>query len=147
MKKHGLCLMTGAVFFLFCFSAPARPEEPEKKLGLFPEDRISAEELRQQQLQFRNVVIVDARDEASYQASHIRDAIFPGDDHTLEVSPGLQESMSRYSKDTMVVTYCDTGCQASAVMALKIKRMGFQNVKTLEDGFQTWQDKGYPVKK
>ncbi len=139
----------------------AHADSLEKKLGLYPEERISSDELRQKQLKAEPFVVFDARDRQSYQQMHMEGAVLPLSDDYYEkqklfrerrtstppdVNMALAENMKKYPKDTPIVTYCNSGgCQASAVMALQIKRMGFNNVRALEDGIQIWQEKGYPV--
>ncbi len=149
--------------FLLLFLVPtAQSASSEKKLGLFQEDRISADELRQKQLKAERFIVFDARDQKSYQEMHMEGAILPRTDDYYkkqelynqrvtstppDADKALIENMKKYPKNTAIVTYCNSGnCQASAVMALQIKRMGFNNVRALEDGIQIWQKKGYPVR-
>ena len=66
--------------------------------------------------------------------------------HPPDPKKALVENMKKYSKDALIVTYCSSGgCQASAVLALEIKRLGFKEVKAMEDGLQIWGQKGYPI--
>ncbi len=119
--------------------------------GLPLEMVMTADELRQKQLKKKNFILLDARSERSYEESHIQGALLPLTPeyykrHSPDPAAALKENMKQYSKDTPVVTYCSSGgCQASAVLALQIKRLGFRDVKAMEDGFQTWDKKGYPI--
>ena len=49
--------------------------------------------------------------------------------------------------DTPIVTYCNTNCHASSALALQLKGLGFTNVKSMEEGIQSWEKKDYPVVK
>ena len=55
------------------------------------------------------------------------------------------EWMKSYPANQPVVTYCNSNCHASATLALRLKQLGFTNVRSMEEGIQAWQQKGYPV--
>lgn len=46
-------------------------------------------------------------------------------------------------KAARIVVYCQMGGR-SAVAALSLKRLGYANVGSLEEGFEGWQRRGYP---
>ncbi len=130
--------------------------------GLPLEMVISADELRRMQLKKKNFILLDARGEKNYEEAHIQGALLPLSpeyyrrenlfkkgiaNHPPDAEAALRENMKQYSKDMPIVTYCSSGgCQASAVLALQIKRLGFNDVRAMEDGIQTWDKKGYPVR-
>lgn len=133
-----------------------------QRKGLPWEMVMTADELREKQLKnVSNFVLFDARDERSYEESHIQGAVLPLatgyyqqkklykkgiSDRSPNPDMALKENMKKYAKNTPIVTYCSSGgCQASAVLALQIKRLGFTNVKAMEDGIERWDDKGYPM--
>ncbi len=158
--KHGV-LFTVLFFPLYQLSF-ANAVSSEKKLGLFPEQLISVDQLRQAQLKDKRLVVLDARDKKSYEDQHIQEAVLPRsndyyekqrlfEQHVTKKLPdanaALKENMKKYSKDTPIVTYCNSGgCQAGAVLAMQLKRLGFSDVRALQEGIQVWQEKGYPVK-
>ena len=131
--------------------------------GLPEEMVISAGELHQQQLKGKKILLLDARQPLSYQEVHVKGAILPLTaeyyqqqnlfkggkiNHAPDEDVALVENMKKYAKNTPIVAYCSSGgCQASAVLALRLKRMGFTDVKAMEDGVQTWEKKGYPVER
>ncbi len=130
------------------------------KMGLFAENCISADQLRQKQLKAERVIVLDVRSQTSYRHSHIQGAALARveDYYRQEMlfkrgatlthpnaDEALAENVKKYPKNALIVTYCDAGCQTSSAMVIQIKRFGFENVKVLEDGFQAWQEKGYPV--
>ena len=141
------------------YPLPVYGSKPVKH-GLFAEELISVRELREIQELKGTVTIFDARSKRDYDLAHIQGAVLP-------LTPGfyekeelyrkgvvknppdressLRESMKRYAKDTPIVTYCSVDCQASAVLLIQLKQQGFTNVRALSEGFQVWQEAGYPV--
>lgn len=89
----------------------------------------------------RNVVVIDARGAAAFEAEHIPDAIsLPHREMTEASTAGLE-------RDALYVTYCDgIGCNASTKGALNMTRLGF-TVKELIGGLDWWRRDGYPTKK
>jgi rhodanese-related sulfurtransferase len=85
------------------------------------------------------VVVVDVRDQASYDAAHIPGArVIPSG----EILNHLQE----LPRDKTIITYCswpEEHTSAGAVVALKSK--GIENAAALLGGFQLWQREGKPV--
>ena len=57
----------------------------------------------------------------------------------------LAVAMKDTPKDKAIVTYCNTDCQASVSLLLSLKALGFSRVRAMEEGFQVWEKKGYPV--
>ncbi len=96
-------------------------------------------DLNQMLREGRNVVVVDARSEASYSQEHIPGAIsFPH----RSMNP---ESTRNLDRSALYVTYCDgIGCNASTKGALKLTECGFQ-VKELIGGIDWWKRDGYPT--
>lgn len=113
---------------------------PRGSVGLFPENCITADQLRHR-LAVEQVIVLDVRGQKSYERSHIQGASLARRNRDGQ----LAENLKHYPKNALIVTYCDAGCQTSSAVAIQIKRAGFKNVKVLEEGFQAWQQKGYPV--
>lgn len=129
--------------------------------GVYPEEVISMKELRDMQMKKRKILIFDARAKKSYDDGHIEQALLPLSENyyrteelfrtgiiksmTLDRDKDLADHMNQYPKNIPVVTYCSDGCQAGSVLLLQLKRLGFTDVRVLDDGFQTWQKNGYPV--
>jgi rhodanese-related sulfurtransferase len=148
--------------FVFCASAAA---EDTAKVGSVDvvtqaswrepgtEEKISADELRKMQLETKNLLILDARAKKPFDEKHIAGARLPLDPAfyalaatgPAEIDIALQKQFLNVAKDTPIVTYCTVGCKASAVLFTKLLRMGFRNVKVMEEGIQGWESKGYPV--
>ncbi len=128
--------------------------------GLLKEEVIFADDLRNWQRKKANFILIDARDDKSYQTLHIEGAVLslPAEyfrqrelnkEGILPTPPDTQkflsENMQKYPKDTKIVTYCNANCGASAALLFSLKKMGFTNVQSMEEGIQGWQAKGYPV--
>jgi rhodanese-related sulfurtransferase len=86
-----------------------------------------------------DVVIIDARSDASYLQEHIPQAIsFPH--ATMNAA-----STNELDRGAIYVTYCDgIGCNASTKGALKLAELGFE-VKELIGGIEWWKRDGYPT--
>lgn len=127
---------------------------------LTDDEIISIDTLRQKQLNGEHFLLIDARGKKSYETSHIVGAVLSlTDDYYKQeelfrqgiisnmpnTDLSLSEAMGRYPKNTSIVTYCNNNCQASAVLLLKLKKLGYSDVKAMEEGFQSWEKKKYPV--
>ncbi len=138
---------------------PVYASKPGKN-GLFPEETISMKELRAKQLAHEKMVLLDARGKGSYDATHITGAVLPLSAEYYKAEElfraglvkavpdrdkDLAAAVQKYPKNTPMVAYCNDGCQASAVLVLQLKHLGFANVRAMDDGIQSWQAKGYPV--
>jgi len=130
------------------------------KGGLTDEEVISEEALRSQLLEKKLLLLLDSRSKRSFDAAHIEGASLPlADDYYRQEdlfasglipkmpdrALALKNAMQKHPKDIPIVTYCSDDCQSGAVLLYDIKKLGFQNVRMLETGFQSWEGKGYPV--
>ena len=130
------------------------------KNGLFPEEMISMKEVRKAQERGQKLILLDARGKQSYDSLHISGAALPltADYYQQEEhfrfglvkslpdrDKDLAVSMAKYPKDALLVTYCNDDCQASAVLLLQLKRLGFTKALAMTEGIQTWQAAGYSV--
>ena len=157
MKKICFAGLIGLAFFTVSDSAYA--SQPVK-YGLFAEEIISVKDLRRRQIHKERFVLLDARGKSSYDEGHISGAVLPLTAGYYEKEElfrkgllknppdreaDLKESMKKYSKETPIVTYCNVNCQASAVLLLQMKHLGFTDVRAMTDGFEKWQAAKYPV--
>jgi rhodanese-related sulfurtransferase len=90
-----------------------------------------------------SAVFLDARPSEHYQESHIQGA------RNLPVAEFDQladKVFMEFSEDTLFVAYCDGGdCALSSELALKLKRIGFENVRILYDGWNVWKSDRLPI--
>ena len=100
---------------------------------------ISATELRM--YQFNNkVTILDSRELKEYQVSHIESAILVGyDTFSMETVSDFISNM-----ETPIVVYCTLGIR-SEMIAAKLQKAGYKNVKNLYGGICEWKNKKYKV--
>ena len=86
-----------------------------------------------------NIVVLDVRQEATFNKCHIEGAVsFPHQGITAE-------NADKFDKNTQYVTYCDgLGCNAATTGAMKLAKLGF-NVRELIGGLTWWRDHSYPT--
>lgn len=85
--------------------------------------------------------VIDVREPGEYQAGHL-----PG---AVNIPRGLLEfqigdNAALANKDQPIVLYCKTGGRA-ALSAVNLKRMGFEQVRSLTGGFDGWVSAGQKV--
>ena len=153
------------LFFLICISSAQclHAEEAERsKNGLFPEEVLSAEDLKHEFESGAQPLLLDARNQKSFEQEHILGAELPrGEEYHRQEelfrsglapsAPDADAALVQWAqtvpKDRPTVTYCNSNCHASATLALRLKQLGFTNVRSMEEGIQSWEKKGYPVVK
>ena len=59
---------------------------------------------------------------------------------------GFEKRISQLDKSKEVYVYCAGGGRSS-IAATKMQKMGFVKVYNLEDGFEDWRNKNFPVAK
>ncbi len=159
------------VLFFAVFGYPrgsfAEDEEPKVDAvsraswrPLAADEIISPEELKALHDGGQEVWIMDARDKDSFEKRHIEGAFLPFTDDfyernrlykskLIDKAPDneaeLEKATRDYPRDIPIVTYCNRSCKASAALLLNLKKLGFTNVRDMEEGIQTWEEKGYPV--
>lgn len=86
-----------------------------------------------------NIVLLDIRTEAEYEAGHIQGAKWlPRGKLEYE----MQETVS--DPDARIVLYCGSGAR-SALAALTLLDMGYTNVVDVDGGFKAWVSAGNPI--
>ena len=147
------------IFIFFSLTASAA-DVGQSKNGLLPEEIISSDELKQSFDRGDSFVLFDARNKASFDSSHIQGATLPRSEEyyqqeelfkngVVPKSPNqdqaLKTATQKYPLETALVTYCNSNCHASASLAAQLKGFGFTHVRSMEEGIQVWEKKGYPV--
>ena len=89
----------------------------------------------------QNVVIIDARAPAAFEAEHIPGAV------SLPHRTMSEATTVNFNRDALYVAYCDgIGCNASTKGALNLARLGF-TVRELIGGLDWWKRDGHPTEK
>lgn len=86
----------------------------------------------------KRFVILDAREPAEYEISHLKNAV--------RIDPNATNfpSLQNISNDTPIVVYCSVGYRSSQ-LAERIQRSGRANIYNLEGSIFKWANEGKPV--
>lgn len=87
-------------------------------------------------------VFIDARTPELYQEGHIQGALnLP----IAEFDQMADKVLMDFPEDALIVTYCDgEDCALSAELALKLKEIGYENVRVLHNGWSVWKSHQLP---
>ncbi|MFT4801437.1 MAG: rhodanese-related sulfurtransferase [Flavobacteriaceae bacterium] len=132
-------LFTIIVFFGISSYAQETLNEVLKKHNKNAIPYISVTELRTHQFK-NNIKILDSRELNEYQVSHIESAILVGYD-TFSIETVLDTIKN---KKTPIVVYCTLGIR-SEMIAAKLQKAGYIDVKNLYGGISEWKNKEYKV--
>lgn len=89
-------------------------------------------------------LFVDARNNVEYQESHIKGAISIPANATPEEINKLKNILT----GKVLVTYCHgIGCHLSDKVANKLYDAGHRNITIFFNGWNTWNEKNYPIEK
>jgi rhodanese-related sulfurtransferase len=132
---------------LIAFISASDISAAEESVVLPQIPRIKAEDLRQMIDKGSVMVIVDVRDNGSYDAGHIKGAINIYYDPTADPMD-RQMMLLALPMDKLVVTYCDcTDDASSAKIADELYKLGYDRdkVKVLSGGSLKWVELKYPM--
>jgi rhodanese-related sulfurtransferase len=85
--------------------------------------------------------LIDVREADEYATGHAKDA--------LPLSKGIAElRIEQVIPDaaTPIICYCGRGSR-SALVAINLQKMGYQNVCSLAGGFKGWKEAGLPIER
>ncbi len=88
----------------------------------------------------QNATIIDAREFSEYKVSHLKNAIHVGYNNFLleNITNQLRD------KNALIVIYCSLGIR-SEVIAKKLKKAGYTNIKNLYGGIFEWKNNNLKV--
>ncbi|MDT0558506.1 rhodanese-like domain-containing protein [Ichthyenterobacterium sp. W332] len=87
-----------------------------------------------------NAIILDAREEAEYNISHIKDALNVGYDRF-----NIETIINKINnKNAVIVVYCSLGIRSEDI-AEKLKKVGYHKVYNLYGGIFEWKNAGFKV--
>ena len=85
-----------------------------------------------------NAHVLDAREKAEFEVSHLPNAVYVGD-KTFKLS-----SVEQLSRNDTLIVYCTVGYRSERV-GEKLKAAGFKNVYNLFGGIFSWKNNGGKV--
>ncbi|MFE1593803.1 rhodanese-like domain-containing protein [Nocardia sp. NPDC058705] len=87
------------------------------------------------------VIVLDALGPEYYAKAHLPGALNLTGDEVADRAPQLLPD-----RDAAIVTYCsNTACGNSEAVAMKLKALGYTNVRKYREGIQDWSDAGLTV--
>jgi rhodanese-related sulfurtransferase/uncharacterized membrane protein YphA (DoxX/SURF4 family) len=88
-------------------------------------------------------VFVDARTPELYREGHIQGAL---NVPLAEFDQMMERVLTDLPEEALIVTYCDgEECDLSAQLALKLRKIGYENVRVLHNGWSVWKSHQLPV--
>ncbi|HEV3002211.1 MAG TPA: rhodanese-like domain-containing protein [Solirubrobacteraceae bacterium] len=104
---------------------------------------IDREELQKALEERSDVVVVETLRPEHFEQGHLPGAVHLGMDDVEERAAEVLPD-----RDAMVVTYCsNTSCANSGVVAAKLAKLGYTNVRRYEAGKQDWEEAGLPLER
>ena len=147
-------IIAGILLFAFAGTAAAEGTPDPARWGApTKENIVSADEVRKWRTAGEDLLILDARGEAAFDAGHVDGSVLalPPDYYrkaelfgkgALTVPPdphaALVEAMKDVPRYRKIITYCNAGCAAAAALVGELKGLGFTNAKEMEGGYQAW---------
>lgn len=130
----------GLLLVMFgCESSPSWTSVKDMVRRDFPEvQQVSADELSRALESDTPPVLLDVREQAEYDVSHL-----PG---AIRVQPGTNASELDLDPDAPVVAYCSVGYRSSELVR-KLEERGFTNARNLEGSIFEWANEGHPVER
>jgi rhodanese-related sulfurtransferase len=110
--------------------------------ALLPQDQILLEEARALWSTGAGFFL-DARAPVDYAAGHIAGAI----NLPVEAFPERYPQVAAFlTPDSPIVAYCNgVECDLSHDLALKLRQLGYKNVRILVNGWNVWSKAGLPI--
>jgi len=132
-------IFLSSILFLLITSfsfAQNKIDKTLRKLNKESVDYIHVETLEKAE----NPILLDAREKAEYEVSHIKDAIWVGYD-TFQLDSVVQKIQNKNSE---IVVYCSIGVRSENI-GEKLEKAGYTNVRNLYGGIFEWKNEGLPV--
>ncbi|WP_032075229.1 rhodanese-like domain-containing protein [Coxiella burnetii] len=83
--------------------------------------------------------LVDVREESEWDEGHLPSAIHLGKGI---IERDIEKVIP--NRNRKLILYCGGGFR-SALAAESIKKMGYKNVLSMDGGFRTWREAGFPI--
>jgi rhodanese-related sulfurtransferase/uncharacterized membrane protein YphA (DoxX/SURF4 family) len=89
-----------------------------------------------------SAVFVDARTPEHYQEGHIQGAL---NVPLADFDQTMERVLTELPEEALIVTYCDgEECDLAAQLALKLREIGYENVRVLHNGWSLWKNHPLP---
>lgn len=104
-------------------------------------EEVGPHEVKEKLEEEEDFVLLDVREQDEWKKSHISGAQYLG-------KGVLERDIETEYPDTdqELILYCGGGFR-SALAADNLQKMGYSNVKSMEGGFRSWTEAGYPIEK
>lgn len=134
--------MKKIIFFLFalCSISSFSQNTLEKLLKKYNDKSVPYITVNELAMPKTEAILLDSREPAEYEVSHLKDAICVGYDN-FNVESILEELPN---KDSKIVVYCSLGIRSEDV-AEKLKKAGYTNVFNLYGGIFEWKNNDFTV--
>lgn len=119
------------ILLIFLFVAFSACENIAQSDSSF--ERISIQEAKNLIAENTELIIVDVRTDREVAAGKIENAI-----HINYFDPNFKEMIQKIDKSSKVLVYCAVGGR-SAKAAQDMKKMGFESVYDLKEGYNVWK--------
>ena len=132
-----------AVLFFQCTSAPKvagqfTDTEFNEMADKMAKGKVTDIDVETLKANASDYVILDTREKAEYEISHIEGAIWVGyDDFKIN-------RIKEIPKDAKVLTYCSVGYRSERI-GEKLQKAGYQDVSNLYGSIFSWTNAGYPL--
>ncbi|WP_298900501.1 rhodanese-like domain-containing protein [uncultured Psychroserpens sp.] len=129
-------------FIALCFMMPfvGAQETIDDLLKRYNKNNIPYISVQELAMPKTNAIVLDAREQDEFNVSHLKNAIYVGYD-TFKLSTVEKQIPN---KDEAIVVYCTLGVR-SEVIANKLKKAGYTNVKNLFGGIIEWKNNSFDV--
>ena len=164
LKKKILLIRSFASLFgvfLLVSNLVCHAQADDKSFGGLPPGQLISQKAVKKKLEKKEkFLLLDARPKDSYRTAHITGAKLPRTEEYYkneelfrqgiipqlpDEDKALAQQMRQYKKNSEIVTYWNDHCQASVILLYKLGKLGYTNVRAMDEGFQTWQSHGYPT--
>ena len=119
----------------------------EQYTKLIDEAKECVDQIHPNDLDLNNldILLLDVREPEEFSSGYLRK------ENHLTIPRGklefvaIKKIFEKYGDEVCIVTYCFKGPRG-LLAAQQLKKMGFKNVRNLEDGLVNWLDCGYSLK-
>ncbi len=90
-------------------------------------------------------LVVDANDPDWYEGQHIAGAFNLPYKEEAEFEQYWMDFSAKVSRDQPLILYCQLGCMSKKAVAEQLRKLGYRDVRLMNEGPDEWEAAGYPV--